>query len=53
MGSDRITKALLIAIAVGVWLNLWMTATWLADIQSDLIVIRQWTLSGAPVTPQR
>lgn len=51
--TDRTTKALLVAIVFGVWLNAWINAGWLADIRSDLIYLKQWALSGAPVTPQR
>ena len=49
--ADRTTKVLLLAIALGVWANVWINAGWLSDIRADLIVLRQWALNGAPVTP--
>ncbi len=48
---DRTTKALLLVIAVGVWLNAWIAGGWLSDIRGDLSILRQWAVSGAPVTP--
>lgn len=53
MMVDRTTKTLLMVIAIGIWLNAWISAGWLSDIRGDLIVLRQWTLNGAPVTTQR
>jgi hypothetical protein len=50
---DRTTKVLLLLIAIGVWLNVWISASGLSDIRSDLIVLRQWALNGAPVTPAK
>jgi hypothetical protein len=50
---DRTTKVLLLLIAIGVWLNVWISASGLSEIRSDLIVLRQWALNGAPVTPAK
>lgn len=48
--SDWTTKALLVIIALGVWLNIWIMAGALSDIRTELVYLREWALAGAPVT---
>lgn len=48
---DKTTKALLGAIAVGVWLTValqFLTLMAANDISSDVSFIHQWVLRGAP-----
>jgi hypothetical protein len=53
MNTDRTTKILLLIIAIGVIVNAWTSAVALSEIRSDLVVLRQWTLNGAPVDTTR
>ena len=51
--ADRTTKALLLAIAVGLWLNaitLFLIVGAMGDIASSMSFMEQWLIRGAPVT---
>ena len=51
--TDKTTKALLLAIAVGLWLNViaqFLTAAGVGDMSSHLAFMEQWLIRGAPVT---
>ena len=51
--TDRTTKALLLAIAIGIWLNAatqMLTSFGVGDVSSRLSFLNQWLINGAPVT---